>query len=200
MRHLPLIAVISLCALFTSANAVAGGGKHHQRHKETYFDSAKVIKVKPIIRHVRIPIQHRKCRKEKIVRHRHSKQSTSYAPMILGGIVGGVVGNQLGGGRGKDIMTVAGAVLGATVTHNLTQRPRTHNKHYRTKVRRCKIHKEYRKEKRTEGYRVTYRYRGRIFVTRMANDPGRRIRLKVKVEPTDADLHADVTGGVPYRL
>ena len=32
---------------------------------------------------------------------------------ILGGIAGGVIGHQIGGGRGKDVATVAGALGGA---------------------------------------------------------------------------------------
>lgn len=34
---------------------------------------------------------------------------------VLGGIVGGVLGHQVGGGRGKDVATVAGALGGALI-------------------------------------------------------------------------------------
>lgn len=35
------------------------------------------------------------------------------AGAVAGGLIGGLVGNQFGGGRGKDVMTVAGALGGA---------------------------------------------------------------------------------------
>jgi len=41
------------------------------------------------------------------------KGESSGAGAVLGGIVGGVLGHQVGGGRGKDVATVAGAVGGA---------------------------------------------------------------------------------------
>ena len=41
---------------------------------------------------------------------------------IAGGVVGGVLGNQVGGGRGKQLATVAGVVGGAMVGHEIEQR------------------------------------------------------------------------------
>jgi outer membrane lipoprotein SlyB len=43
------------------------------------------------------------------------KGESSGAGAVLGGIVGGVLGHQVGGGRGKDVATVAGALGGAFV-------------------------------------------------------------------------------------
>jgi outer membrane lipoprotein SlyB len=41
------------------------------------------------------------------------KGESSGAGAVIGGIVGGVLGHQVGGGRGKDVATVAGALGGA---------------------------------------------------------------------------------------
>lgn len=47
---------------------------------------------------------------------------------VAGGVVGGVLGNQVGGGRGKQLATVAGVVGGAMVGHEIQQRnAQTHN-------------------------------------------------------------------------
>ncbi|NJD87893.1 MAG: glycine zipper 2TM domain-containing protein [Betaproteobacteria bacterium] len=43
------------------------------------------------------------------------KGDSSGAGAVIGGIVGGVLGHQVGGGRGKDVATVAGALGGAFV-------------------------------------------------------------------------------------
>jgi uncharacterized protein YcfJ len=37
---------------------------------------------------------------------------------IFGGILGGAIGNQFGGGSGKKVMTVAGALLGASIAND----------------------------------------------------------------------------------
>ncbi len=37
---------------------------------------------------------------------------------LLGATIGGLVGNQFGGGRGKEVATVVGAVAGASIAHN----------------------------------------------------------------------------------
>jgi uncharacterized protein YcfJ len=39
--------------------------------------------------------------------------------LLLGGLIGGVLGHQVGGGSGKDLATVAGAVGGAVVGNNI---------------------------------------------------------------------------------
>ncbi|MGE0356138.1 MAG: glycine zipper 2TM domain-containing protein [Burkholderiales bacterium] len=47
------------------------------------------------------------------------KGDSSGAGAVLGGIVGGVLGHQVGGGRGKDVATVAGALGGALVGNEI---------------------------------------------------------------------------------
>ncbi len=47
------------------------------------------------------------------------KGESSGAGAVLGGIVGGVLGHQVGGGRGKDVATVAGALGGALVGNEI---------------------------------------------------------------------------------
>ncbi len=197
MRYLPLIPLLGFCTFVASTDVIAGYDRHARHQKETYIDHARVVRVEPIIRYVRIPVQHRACREDRTHRHRYRDNSDSYVPLILGGVIGGVVGNQLGDGRGRDVMTVAGTVIGATVAHNLTQRPS--GRHWSRK-RDCRKRLTYREEERIDGYRVTYRYRGRIFVTPMDHDPGRRVKLKVRVEPTDDDGQEGGIEEEPFRL
>lgn len=44
---------------------------------------------------------------------------------IAGGVVGGVLGNQVGGGRGRDIATVAGLAGGALAGHEIEKRAKS---------------------------------------------------------------------------
>lgn len=54
--------------------------------------------------------------------------------IVGGAVVGGLLGHQVGGGRGKDIATVAGAVGGAVAGNEIQKRVDT-NKSYETVVR-----------------------------------------------------------------
>lgn len=56
------------------------------------------------------------------------------AGAIVGGVLGGVLGHQVGGGRGKDVATVAGAAGGAYVGHQ-TERNMKSATRYRVDVR-----------------------------------------------------------------
>lgn len=48
---------------------------------------------------------------------------------VTGGVLGGVLGHQVGGGRGKDIATVAGAAGGAYVGHQTERNMKARMKH-----------------------------------------------------------------------
>lgn len=56
------------------------------------------------------------------------------AGAVIGGVLGGVLGHQVGGGRGKDVATVAGAAGGAYVGHQ-TERSMKSATRYRVDVR-----------------------------------------------------------------
>jgi len=54
---------------------------------------------------------------------------------------------------------------------------------YYTTERRCEVEESYHEEERLTGYRVTYVYDGREFITRMDHNPGERIRIRVQASP-----------------
>ncbi len=54
-----------------------------------------------------------------------SQAAPSGVGMIAGGVIGGLLGNQVGGGNGKKVATVAGAVGGGYAGHEIEKRTRT---------------------------------------------------------------------------
>ena len=90
---------------------------------------------------------------------------------IFGALLGGVIGNQFGGGNGKDLATGLGVIIGSNVGAgtNKPQRPTT------TTV--CNDVPQYREVQVINGYRVKYRFQGRVYTTKMQNDPGSYITL-----------------------
>ena len=158
---------------------------------DTHYESATVTDVQPVIRVVQIATPREVCWNEQ-VRHtayRGGRRYRSHTPTVVGGIVGGVVGNQLGGGRGRTVMTVAGTLLGASMGRDAGYRHRAGNRATENSVysirRRCHIEEVLHEEERLDGYRVTYEYQGKTYVTRTDEDPGREIEIRISVNPVD---------------
>ena len=58
---------------------------------------------------------------------------------IFGAVIGGVIGHQIGGGRGNDIATVAGTLIGASVAKDAAIRNAGYGtREYSRPVTRCK--------------------------------------------------------------
>jgi outer membrane lipoprotein SlyB len=88
------------------------------------------------------------------------KGEGSGAGAVIGGIVGGVLGHQVGGGRGKDLATAAGAIGGA-VAGNEIEKSNKRTVHYEVRVLM------------EDGTYRTVRYE---------TEPGVRVGDKVKIE------------------
>jgi outer membrane lipoprotein SlyB len=56
---------------------------------------------------------------ERIDLYRAGNSEPTGLGLVLGGLAGGVIGHQVGGGRGNDVATVAGALGGAFVGNNI---------------------------------------------------------------------------------
>lgn len=159
-----------------------------------YYDSAKVTKVESITETVRVSTPRRECRTEPVTReyetyHDSRPRGRSFTAEILGAVIGAGVGRQFGNGRGQDAATVAGAVLGASVGRDIKRRHynnkgdyvsrRSHVEH----VEVCERVDDYHTEERIVGYRVQYRYNGRLYWTQTDYEPGETIDVHVSVVP-----------------
>jgi uncharacterized protein YcfJ len=102
---------------------------------------------------------------------------------MIGAVVGGLLGNQVGKGDGRSAATVAGVVAGGIVGNQVaTERPQY------TTQRRCRPKMSgvgAAGARHVVGYDVEYRYRGEVFTSRLAYDPGDRMRVKVSVTPAE---------------
>ncbi|MDH3688775.1 MAG: glycine zipper 2TM domain-containing protein [Gammaproteobacteria bacterium] len=149
-----------------------------------YVDEARVINSVPIYQEVRVETPRRECWQETTTYYEQSP-GKSITAEVIGGIVGGVVGNQFGSGSGRDIATVAGAVLGGSLAHDIERKHYAKQRSYPVTTERCKTVNEYHTEERLAGYRVTYEYDGRQYTTRTSQDPGSTIRVRVGVAPIE---------------
>jgi uncharacterized protein YcfJ len=99
--------------------------------------------------------------------------------LLLGGLVGGVLGHQVGGGSGKDLATVGGAVAGALVGNNVGGGNNAFGAAGTQDVQRCET-----TQNATPAYwDVTYNYRGLEHRVQMSAPPGEAIAVNGNGEP-----------------
>ncbi len=143
---------------------------------------ANVISAQPVYTVVQVNNPQQQCWQEAISVPRQTYKTRT--PEILGAIVGAGVGRLFGSGRGQDVATVAGAVLGGSIGRDQNNKRSQANAGVRYE-QRCKSVDNYRSEKRLEGYDVTYEYNGAVYNTRTRSDPGQTITLSVNVVPIE---------------
>lgn len=166
-------AFITSCLALAATNAMAG-------HPGPAVAWAKVIDAQPVFQTVRHPVDERVCWDEQVWRRDPAYRSAT--PVIIGSIIGGVIGNQFGGGSGQVALTAAGAVLGGSVAADAS-RKRNPDGYYAVTETRCEVQTDWRTEQRVVAWDVTYRYHGEIYQTRLKEQPGERIRVRVDISP-----------------
>ncbi len=144
---------------------------------DQFEDFGRVLRVSPRVEQVNRP--HQECREETV--QVQQQQPRSAGGSIIGGIAGALIGNQVGRGNGRTAATAAGAIAGAVVGDRIDNDGANAVATQEQVVRQCRTVDQW--EARTNGYDVTYDYRGRNYTTVMSADPGQRIRLRVSVEP-----------------
>ena len=143
---------------------------------------AYVVSAYPVYKTVQINNPVEQCWQETV--NLPEKTYTSRTPEILGAIVGAGVGRLFGSGRGQDVATVAGAVLGGSIGRDQKNKYNQNNArvHYE---QRCRMVDNFRNEERLEGYDVTYEYDGNIYRTHTRSDPGQTITVSISVVPVE---------------
>ena len=81
----------------------------------TFIDTASVISVDKVYKQVRVEEPYKECYIKETVQNNGDGSATNE---IIGGVIGGAVGNQFGEGDGKDIMTLAGILMGASIAND----------------------------------------------------------------------------------
>jgi uncharacterized protein YcfJ/predicted small lipoprotein YifL len=135
---------------------------------------ANVISVQPVKQ--KATREREECRDERIVHKRRPKDDHQVAGTVIGALAGGVIGHQVGGGRGRDLATVAGAVGGGYAGKKIQQGQQDRDT-YTTTERRCRTVSE---PVDDVAYDVVYEYLGQTHQVRLDHDPGERLELPVR--------------------
>ena len=159
-----------------------GVSSHHARQKhyptwlEDYrsqFESIEVpvLSTTPVYETVKVRVTSPCVRPER-VRYVERGRSASGADTLAGAIIGGVIGNQIGGGSGKDIATVFGTLLGASIASDKGRSPSREYERFE-----CNDVVRYETRRQLVGYRVKYEYSGAIYTKIVSSDPGKYISI-----------------------
>ena len=171
-----------LTAAFLAASLLPA----HAAAQRSHLAWADVIEAQPVRQQVRTPEYEDVCWEEQVYHAVPARRSAT--PKIFGAIIGGVIGTQCGGGTGKDLMTAAGAAVGASVAAD-QQRRRYPDRYYATTEQRCETETRWRVEERIVAWDVTYQLHGQTYQARMQEAPGDRIQVRVGVQPVGRAAH-----------
>ena len=101
-----IVKSLVLISLFLGTQMVMAG---------SFADYATVTSVEKVYKQYRTEEPYQECYIKETLQNQGDGSATNE---IMGAILGGAIGNQFGEGEGKDIMTLAGIVLGASMAHD----------------------------------------------------------------------------------
>ena len=139
----------SLIALLISAFQVSFAG--------TFIDSASVVSVDKVYKQVRVEEPYQECYIKETVQNNGDGSATNE---IIGGIIGGARGNQFGEGDGKEVMTLAGILMGASLAND-AEKAAANGEQVIVSQEVCEKKVRQKIEKRLSHYKVTVDYQGR---------------------------------------
>jgi uncharacterized protein YcfJ len=153
--------------------AFTGAGAHGSK-----VISARVVSVEPVYQTVIVERPVTACHREYVERRVRSRNVGGQA--LAGAIVGAAIGRQFGDGRGRDALTMLGAVAGSAVAQDRALRRNPGRVTIVNEpVERCSTHYRRQAERQLTGYWVDYSYRGRLYRVLRHERPGNRIRVQV---------------------
>jgi uncharacterized protein YcfJ len=134
---------------------------------------AKVVGVTPVRKTTSTP---RQVCKDVVVNHTAPpKDQHRIAGTAIGAVAGGLLGHMVGGGKGKTLATVAGAV-GGGYAGNKIEAAHQQGTVTSTVERQCSTVND--STTKIVGYDVKYEYNGVTRTTRMDHDPGDRVQVQ----------------------
>ncbi|SFS12083.1 Uncharacterized conserved protein YcfJ, contains glycine zipper 2TM domain [Dyella sp. OK004] len=171
-------AVLGLSACNREASADAGNGMAAAAPSgspgaDNGAKYARVISVDPIRQTTNNPKQ--VCHDEVVSHTEPPKDQHQIAGMAIGAVAGGLLGNQIGGGKGRTLATVAGAVGGGYAGKRIEE-SRQQNQVTQSTERRCETVNN--SSNKIVGYDVRYEYNGVTRTQRMDHDPGDRVLVQ----------------------
>ncbi len=137
----------------------------------SFVKNVRVTSSTPTYENVTTKTPHKECYDERVPVTYYDNSYSNYSTndqgsAILGGIIGGILGHQIGDGRGKDIATAGGAILGTFVGQNaarVDRHPYQSVSRYETR-RKCTTRYTQSSQRRFRGYKNVAYFKEREIV------------------------------------
>jgi uncharacterized protein YcfJ len=172
-----LAAVLALGGAGTVA--LPAGAADRSAGENIIYAWAQVLRADPVYERVLVTEQVEQC-SDSVEYERIDGGGRRTAGAVIGAVVGGVLGNQVGDGSGRRAATAAGAVAGGVAGSRIAGDGGTGEV---VLGPGCQLVEVDREVNQLAGYDVEYRYRGDVFMSRVAEDPGERMRIRIAVSP-----------------
>jgi len=148
----------------------------------SYTDYATVTSIEKVYKQYMVEEPYEECYiKETLQKNTGDGSATNE---IMGAILGGAIGNQFGDGEGKEVMTLAGIVLGASMANDAEKANSTGQVVVSQEVCETKVKKSI--EKRLSHYLININYEGRDLSFTSKRRPYDDV-IKVKVTVSSLD-------------
>ena len=147
----------------------------------SFTDYATVTSVEKVYKQYRTEEPYKECYIKETIQNQGDGSATNE---IMGAILGGAIGNQFGEGEGKDVMTLAGIVLGASMANDAEKANSTGQVVVSQEVCETKVKTSF--VKRLSHYLVHVDYEGRdLSLTSKKRPYDDVIKVKVTVDSLD---------------
>ena len=166
-----LKSIVVISFFITSQLAFAG----------SFVDSATVTSVEKVYKQYMVEEPYQDCYIKETLQQSGDGSATNE---IMGAILGGAIGNQFGEGDGKDVMTLAGIFLGASIANDAEKANSTGQVVVSQEVCENKVRQKI--EKRLSHYKINVEYEGRDLSFRSKKRPYDDV-IKVKVTVSSLD-------------
>jgi len=173
---------LAVAAVFTALAPAAYGQDY--RYRDNNGDTARVIASTPVYESVSAREECWNPRARVYEERREGGRDSLANGTIIGALAGGVLGHQVDSGAGG---TIGGAILGGIIGNQVD---RQHNSNEQSDLDLSRCRRIAASNGNLQGYDVRYIYRGEEYTTRLAHDPGRRLRL-------GSDIRSD---GTPHEM
>lgn len=181
-------AITLLLLLFITPIVSASPDHHRNNYRHGYNGHhhsgyAKVIFVKPVYKTIRVYEPQLAC-----VNHRYNRATVVYQgspdQIIAGGLIGGIVGHELGNDENRGITTLAGVLIGSAIARDRSAINYETRKYDPNNHTNCEKQMRVIEKQKLVGYKVRYKYRGRIYTTRTRQHPGERFLIQRNAGPS----------------
>ena len=122
----------------------------------SFVDYATVTSVEKVYKQYQVKEPYQECYIKETLQNQGDGSATNE---IMGAILGGAIGNKMGKGEGKEVMTLAGIVLGASLANDAEKEKSTGQVVVSQEVCETKVRTSF--EQRLDHYLVHIMYEGR---------------------------------------